>query len=74
MILGERRNLYRELLAKNPLNYDAWINLLSLEESFKNIDLIRSTYEEAIKKTPPAEEKRFWRRYMYIWYNYAIFE
>lgn len=23
---------------------------------------------------PPVEEKRFWRRYIYLWYNYAVFE
>lgn len=27
-----------------------------------------------MKETPPAKEKRFWRRYIYLWYNYAIFE
>jgi crooked neck len=35
---------------------------------------IRETYEAAIKQVPPAVEKRFWRRYIYLWYNYAIFE
>ena len=37
-------------------------------------DKTREVYEAAVKKLPPAEEKRFWRRYMYIWYNYAVFE
>jgi hypothetical protein len=23
---------------------------------------------------PPLQEKRFWRRYIYLWINYAIFE
>lgn len=23
---------------------------------------------------PPAEEKRFWRRYIYLWLNYAVWE
>ena len=31
MVLGERRNIYKDLIAKNPLNYDAWLNLLFLE-------------------------------------------
>lgn len=74
MVLGERRNIYKELIAKNSLNYDAWLNLLFLEEATKNVDRIREVYETAIGQKPPAEEKRFWRRYMYIWYNYAVFE
>lgn len=35
---------------------------------------IRDTYEAAIKNTPPGNEKRFWRRYIYLWYNFAIYE
>lgn len=35
---------------------------------------IRETFEAAIKHVPPGNEKRFWRRYIYLWYNYAIFE
>lgn len=31
VILGERRNVYKGLIAANSLNYDAWLNLLSLE-------------------------------------------
>lgn len=74
VVLGERRSLYKEQIAKNPLNYEAWLNLIFLEESFRNLDRIREVYEAALKEKPPAEEKRFWRRYMYIWYNYAVFE
>jgi crooked neck len=36
VVLGERRSHYRELLAKNPLNYEAWLNLALLEESLGN--------------------------------------
>ena len=56
------------------MNYDTWLDLLFLEESFKNIEKIREVYEAAVKVVPPVEEKRFWRRYIYLWYNYAIFE
>lgn len=71
--MGERRNVYKDLIAKNELNYDAWLDLIFLEESFKNIDRIREVYEAALKVVPPVEEKRFWRRYIYIWLNYAVF-
>jgi hypothetical protein len=39
--LGERRSIYKEQLAKNNLNYDAWLNLVFLEEATGNIDRIR---------------------------------
>lgn len=41
VVLGERRNLYKDQIAKNPLNYDAWLNLVFLEEATKKIDRIR---------------------------------
>lgn len=31
-------------------------------------------YERAIANTPPADEKRYWQRYIYLWINYALFE
>jgi Suppressor of forked protein (Suf)./HAT (Half-A-TPR) repeat. len=74
LILDKRRIYYRELLSKNPLNYDAWFDLTNLELSTKNLDRIRECFENAIANVPPKNEKRFWRRYIYIWINYAMFE
>jgi crooked neck len=34
----------------------------------------REVYERAIANVPPANEKRFWQRYIYIWINYALYE
>lgn len=34
----------------------------------------RDVYERAIAELPPAQEKRFWRRYIYFWIYYALFE
>ncbi len=31
-------------------------------------------YERAIANVPPATEKRLWKRYIYLWINFAIFE
>ena len=45
-----------------------------MEEATGNIDRVREVYESAVAVKPPAEEKRFWRRYMYLWFNYAVFE
>lgn len=39
-----------------------------------DVDLIRETYERAISNVPPANEKNYWRRYIYLWINYALYE
>ena len=74
VVLGERRGIYKDLLAQNQLNYDTWINLVTLEEAAGNVQKTREVYEAAVKCVPPAEEKRFWKRYIFLWYNYAAFE
>lgn len=61
-------------MAANPNNYDAWFDLLRLAENDGNKDTIRETYERAIANVPPSQEKRHWRRYIYLWINYALFE
>jgi crooked neck len=39
------------------------------------IAVIREVFERAIGQMPPSQdEKRFWRRYIYLWLFYAIFE
>ena len=35
---------------------------------------VREAYERAIANVPPAPEKRFWQRYIYLWINYALYE
>lgn len=37
-------------------------------------DRVREVFERAIANIPPSPEKRFWRRYIYLWINYAVFE
>jgi crooked neck len=74
IILNKRRIYYRELIAQNSFNYDAWFDLVNLEMTTKDHPCIRQTYEAAVKHVPPGNEKRFWRRYIYLWYNFAIFE
>ena len=31
-------------------------------------------YERAVSNLPPATEKRYWQRYIYLWIKYALFE
>ena len=74
LILDKRRKIYNDKILITPLNYDAWFDLIALELTTNNILDIRATFEKAVKNVPPTPEKRFWRRYIYIWYNYALFE
>jgi len=45
-----------------------------LEESVGDVDRIREVYERAIVNKPPLAQKRYWRRYIYLWIYYALFE
>ncbi|KAL5727880.1 Crooked neck-like protein 1 [Ranunculus cassubicifolius] len=73
-IVGKRRFQYEEEVRKSPLNYDTWFDYIRLEESVGRKDRIREVYERAIANVPPAEEKRYWQRYIYLWINYALYE
>ncbi|KAG7598612.1 Tetratricopeptide-like helical domain superfamily [Arabidopsis suecica] len=73
-IVGKRKLLYEGEVRKNPLNYDSWFDNIRLEETLGNKDRIRDLYERAIANVPPAEEKRYWHRYIYLWIDYALFE
>ncbi|KAL3498965.1 hypothetical protein ACH5RR_041697 [Cinchona calisaya] len=73
-IVGKRRFQYEDEVRKNPLNYDAWFDYIRLEESVGIKDRVRDVYERAIANLPPAQEKRYWQRYIYLWINYALYE
>lgn len=74
VILSKRKFQYEEEVKENPMNYDAWFDYIRLVESEGVEDTIRETYERAIANVPPSKEKHFWRRYIYLWINYAIYE
>ncbi|GAA0173494.1 RNA splicing factor [Lithospermum erythrorhizon] len=73
-IVGKRRFQYEDEVRKNPLNYDAWFDYIRLEESVGSKGRIREVFERAIANVPPAQEKRYWQRYIYLWINYALYE
>ena len=35
---------------------------------------VRAVYERATSKVPPVAEKRYWKRYVYVWIMYAVWE
>lgn len=59
---------------ENPHNYDAWFDYIRLSESEGKHDATRTVYERAIANVPLDQEKRYWRRYIYLWIYYAVFE
>nr|CAD1834475.1 unnamed protein product [Ananas comosus var. bracteatus] len=73
-IVRKRRCQYEEEVRRNSLNYDSWFDYIRLEESVGNKDVIRKVYERAIANVPPAVDKRYWQRYIYLWINYLLYE
>jgi crooked neck len=74
VVLSKRRVYYETQVKENPRNYDAWIDYARLEESSGDFDRVRDVYERAVAQMPPTQEKRHWRRYIYLWIFYAIWE
>ena len=74
VVLSKRRVMYEEQVKENPKSYDSWIDYARLEETSQNPDRVRDVYERAIAQIPPSQEKRHWRRYIYLWIFYATYE
>ena len=74
VIIGRRRFQYKEAVEMNPQNYDAWFDYARLEENDGSAESVREVYEQAISNVPPVNEKKYWRRYIYLWINYALYE
>lgn len=88
-VLGKRRIQYEEELSQDGRNYDAWFDYTRLEEGAlrdlrdegatqeeeeQAINRVRDVYERAVAQVPPGNEKRLWRRYIFLWLDYALFE
>ncbi|TFK65896.1 protein prenylyltransferase [Pluteus cervinus] len=88
-VLGKRRIQYEEELAHDGRNYDAWFDYARLEEeAYRDqkddgatqeeedaaVGRVREVYERAVAQVPPGGEKRHWRRYIFLWLYYALFE
>jgi len=74
VIVSKRKFQYEEEVKTNPNNYDAWFDYIRLVESDGKIETIREVFERAISNIPPVREKKHWRRYIYLWIMYALFE
>ncbi|VDN60824.1 unnamed protein product [Dracunculus medinensis] len=78
VIVSKRRHQYeKELqeLAENSYNYDVWFDYIRLLQGEKlERDEMEDTFERAIANVPPQMEKKYWRRYIYLWINYLLYE
>lgn len=74
VIVSKRKFQYEQEIAQNPTNYDAWFDYIRLVEGEGDTETTRETYERAIANVPPTKNKQYWRRYIYLWINYALFE
>lgn len=88
-VLGKRRIQYEDEVSQDGRNYDVWFDYARLEEGALQdlreegappaetesaTDRVREVYERAVAQVPPGGEKRHWRRYIFLWLNYALFE
>ncbi|CAL1701447.1 unnamed protein product [Somion occarium] len=88
-VLGKRRIQYEDELSQDGRNYDVWFDYARLEEGAlkdlreegvstedeeQAIGRVREVYERAVAQVPPGGEKRHWRRYIFLWLYYALFE
>lgn len=74
VIVSKRKLQYEEELKVNPSNYDAWFDLLRVIQGDGEADHVRDAFERAISNIPPVQNKELWRRYIYLWINYALYE
>eukprot|EP00126_Sphaerothecum_destruens_P001087 Sdes_comp13110_c0_seq1m3054 len=74
VVFEKRKAKYEQDILENSNNYDTWFDYLRLMETNASVEETREVYERAIANVPPSQEKRFWRRYIYLWIFYALFE
>lgn len=76
VVTAKKRFQYEEALKRDPYMYDTWFDYIRMEETADDFDPARTrdVFERAIANVPPAPDKRLWRRYVYLWLKYAIFE
>ncbi|GBE81396.1 Pre-mRNA-splicing factor CLF1 [Sparassis crispa] len=88
-VLGKRRIQYEDEISQDGHSYDAWFDYIRLEENALQeardegspdeeiagaIARVREVHERAVAHIPPGGQKRHWRRYIFLWLNYALFE
>lgn len=74
VILNKRRAELEQQLDTEPYNYDLWFDYCNLEEQSQSSspNRVNMVYERACANTPPTtESKQFWKRYIFLYLNWA---
>ena len=76
VILAKRRLQYEQQLQSNPYQYDTYFDYLHLEQSMPRVDTaaVRALFERGVAAVPKVASKRAWKRYIYIWIYFAVWE
>ena len=85
VLITKQRREYQEHVSDDPYDYDAWFEWARMEQEYcnnndsKDVEMVRDVYERAVAQVPPAPltgapSKDSWRRYIYLWIYYAVFE
>lgn len=74
ILVDKRRAHYERLFVEEPTNLDACFDYIRMEEEAGDIDRVREVFERSVAKIPMVKEKKYFRRYIYLWLFYAQFE
>lgn len=75
VILQQRREVFEDKLKVDTRDYDVWMDYIQLEISENSpASVIRAVFDRAVAQVPPVAEKKFWKRYIYLWIHYAVYE
>ncbi|CAB9511183.1 Crooked neck-like protein 1 [Seminavis robusta] len=85
VITQKQREQYQKRLEANPFDYDGWLEWAAMEQEYEKQcsdtqttqqrERVRETFERAVSHVPPyPDEKDPWRRYIYVWIYYAVYE
>ena len=74
VVLTQKRVQYQKSVQENTYDYDAWFEWAKLEEQQGNVESVRNVYEKAVANVPPSDQKQDWKRYIYLWIYYAVYE
>jgi len=74
VLLAKRVAYYENQLLMEPQNLDYYFDYIRMEEEAGDVEKVREIYERSIARVPPVSDKKYWRRYIYLWLFYAQFE
>jgi crooked neck len=79
IVVAGQRAAYEKRVSADPTDYDAWFEYAKMEEdnetqTGESGTKVREIYERAIANVPPSQDKQHWKRYIFLWIYYALYE